>query len=359
LVFVTLLVLAASYTLFNRLKHHQPEIVRAADNSRVLGQARTALFGYALRADSHLPGQLPCPDTDNDGLSDNCAGAGPVATGYLPWLELGLADLRDASGERLWYVLAREFDGSQIINSDSVSGSLSIDGIPGYAAIVFAPGKPIMNQARPPAAQGNVARFLEADNADNDNLYVTQSAGEFNDQLLDITAASLIQATERRVTAMLRRELQDYYSQHNYYPNPAAQGGIDCDSSRNHGLIPLNISSGCSGFADWGGSAELPAWFSAQGWNNLVWYAVAPACHPATMGCSGSGFLTASGSTAPADNKQAIVLAAGPRRGGQNPRPGNLITDLLDSTENTDGDDVFEHTPVGAASNDQLLVVAP
>lgn len=359
LIFITLLVLAASYTLLAQLNRNQPEIVRAGDNSRVLGQARAALIGYALRADSRPPGQLPCPDTDNDGLSDSCTAAGPVAVGRLPWLELGLADLRDASGERLWYVLSREFDGSQLINSDSVSGSLSIDTTPGYAAILVAPGKPVQQQARPPGAQNNVARFLEDDNANNDNFYVTQSAGKLNDQLLGIRAIVLLQAVERRVTAMLRRELLDYYDQHNYYPNPAPQGGSNCDLSLTHGAIPLHISAGCASLADWAGNAALPAWFSAQGWNNRVWYAVAPACSSTTPDCSGSGLLTVQGSVAPTGNKQAIVIAAGPRRGSQPPRPGSLITDLLDTTENTNGDDIFEHLPVDADNNDQLLVVAP
>ena len=359
LIFITLLVLAASYTLLNRLNRNQPEIVRAGDNTRVLGQARAALIGYALRADSHPPGQLPCPDTDNDGMSDNCTIAGPASVGRLPWLQLGLADLRDASGERLWYVLAREFDGNQIINSDTVPGSLSIDNSSGYAAIVLAPGKPLPQQPRPPAARNNIARFLEDNNADNDNRYVTRSAGQFNDRLLGIRAVPLLQAVERRVAAMLRRELLDYYDQHNYYPNPAPPGSSDCNSNLTHGAVPLNISASCVGLAEWAGNTALPAWFSEQGWNNLFWYAIAPACSSPTPGCSGSGLLTVRGSVAPTGDKQAVVIAAGPRRSSQPPRPGSQVTDLLDSTENTDGDNIFEHLSVDAGNNDQLLVVAP
>src|SRR5258708_29066232 len=42
--------------------------------------------------------------------------------GRIPWKTLGIDDLRDASGERLWYALAHNFrklSGTTVINSDT------------------------------------------------------------------------------------------------------------------------------------------------------------------------------------------------------------------------------------------------
>jgi hypothetical protein len=84
-----------------------------------LAQAKDALIGRAA-ADDNRPGSLPCPDfdngtinplnTSNDGTADLLNGIEcPSYIGRLPWRTLGLPDLRDGSGERLWYALSRAF----------------------------------------------------------------------------------------------------------------------------------------------------------------------------------------------------------------------------------------------------------
>ena len=81
-----------------------------------LAQAREALIGRAV-ADKERPGSLPCPDFDNDGEATN--GSCSVTVGRLPWRTLGLPDLRDGHGNRLWYVLAacRTFPSREIMTS--------------------------------------------------------------------------------------------------------------------------------------------------------------------------------------------------------------------------------------------------
>ena len=77
--------------------------------SEALAQAREALIGYAA-SDDNRPASLPCPDTDNNGSAQLYAGSYcPSEIGRLPWRTLGLPDLRDGSGERLWYAVSREF----------------------------------------------------------------------------------------------------------------------------------------------------------------------------------------------------------------------------------------------------------
>lgn len=87
---------------------------------RALAQAREALIAYA--ADRPInsevgPGYLPCPDLDNDGWAESTCGSqngdsGQAARlGRLPWKTLGLADLRDGHGERLWYAVSSKYKG--------------------------------------------------------------------------------------------------------------------------------------------------------------------------------------------------------------------------------------------------------
>ena len=87
---------------------------------RSLARAREALLAYA--ADRPIdadvgPGYLPCPDLDNDGWAESTCGslAGDVGQrerlGRLPWKTLGLEDLRDGHGERLWYAVSTKHKG--------------------------------------------------------------------------------------------------------------------------------------------------------------------------------------------------------------------------------------------------------
>ena len=81
-----------------------------------LAQAKEALLGFAagidLSAGAPRVGDLPCPDRDNDGSADtpcNLIEFAGVAIGRLPWQRLGLPDLRDGDGERLWYAVSSNF----------------------------------------------------------------------------------------------------------------------------------------------------------------------------------------------------------------------------------------------------------
>jgi hypothetical protein len=88
--------------------------------ARALAAAREALIAYA--ADRPIsaavgPGYLPCPDTDNDGWAESTCGSqsGDIGQaerlGRLPWKTLGLDDLRDGHGERLWYAVSSKHKG--------------------------------------------------------------------------------------------------------------------------------------------------------------------------------------------------------------------------------------------------------
>ena len=99
LIAVGLLGLLAMATLARALSS-PPGAEAALATDRALARAREALVAYGAlgnAAGSHdnSPGALPCPDLDNDGVSDlNCS----AHIGRLPWRTLGLGPLLDGAG---------------------------------------------------------------------------------------------------------------------------------------------------------------------------------------------------------------------------------------------------------------------
>lgn len=119
------------------------------------------------------PGLLPCPDRNDNGHADDggCGSAsgegmaGQAARlGRLPYLTLGLPELRDGDGNRLWYAVSSQYksltapaglgldSGPGTISIRSSSGALLHDGSlsaahlvreGGVAAVIIAPGPPL------------------------------------------------------------------------------------------------------------------------------------------------------------------------------------------------------------------------
>jgi hypothetical protein len=118
LIFLALLaviIVAASVTVARGTQ--QSTSFRAAQTQVALNAAKQALVGYAAgvaltcpSSGCFRPGELPCPDLVNNGLANaaGCANANQ-RLGRLPWKTLGLPDLRDGSGERLWYAVSSSF----------------------------------------------------------------------------------------------------------------------------------------------------------------------------------------------------------------------------------------------------------
>lgn len=166
-------VLAASFTGFATT----PARHRASEMS--LAQAREALLAFATdRPIDPIvgPGYLPCPDADGDGWAEATCGSlsgdsgQEQRLGRLPWKTLGLPDLRDGFGERLWYAVSSKHKGllncaasracvdmspTQALGTITVRdafGALLHDGAiddaaraaqGGAAAVILAPGAPL------------------------------------------------------------------------------------------------------------------------------------------------------------------------------------------------------------------------
>ncbi len=208
-VIVSLIILTFA---FNYLNPKQLEVFRKDKTAKALFEAKNALLGWSvLRGTtgvSGMPGQLPCPEdttligTANEGSAlANCNSPSPVV-GRLPWKTLGLGDLRDGNGDKLWYALSSGFRTTPI-NSTSI-GQLNVDGTPNAAiAIIFSPGVILAGQNRPiPTAISPplVSDYLDLTNNDGDiNFSSTGSTGTFNDGLLLVTQSDLFRLVARRI----------------------------------------------------------------------------------------------------------------------------------------------------------------
>ncbi|MBL0142719.1 MAG: hypothetical protein IPP91_11615 [Betaproteobacteria bacterium] len=170
---------------------------RAAITDQALATAREALTAHATSRplDEIVgPGYLPCPDLDDDGWAESTCGSMTGETGQwqrlgrLPWKTLGLPDLRDAHGERLWYAVSSKHkgllnctvspacldmspeaalgtitirDASGTVIHDGTSPSPYEPGRGGAVAVIFAPGPPIARWAGNGASTTTQARTCE------------------------------------------------------------------------------------------------------------------------------------------------------------------------------------------------------
>jgi len=243
LLLLAILVVGSLYALLSGVNTAATELQLKRDDvtAAALRQAKEALIAYAATRPAR-PGALPCPDLDNNGVAGgagvygnnsealpggihggfNCPD-GARQIGRLPWRTLGLPDLRDASGERLWYVMSPGFqnDGTQIVNSDT-PGQLNVAGVAtagNVVAIIFAPGQALAGagQNRGGAAVNDVVQYLEGGNADMGVDFTSarrceQAApacplGPFNDQFVTVTQQELFDAVENVVERRLTTEI--------------------------------------------------------------------------------------------------------------------------------------------------------
>jgi len=344
----------------------------------VLAVAQKALIAYAA-ANPASPGRLPCPDTTNTGFKDaTCGAAGTNQLGRLPWRTLGLPDLRDGSGECLWYAVSGAFKESPAttpVNSD-IPGQLVIKDDAGNTlagnaiAVILAPGPALPGVTRTAGTSQcggtNIASdYLDIANAINNatsppaTFVAGQPSDTFNDRLVFITPAQFFPGIERRVAGEIKKILLSYYAGNGYYPfaNDLSDGTYNCTPSppdHTRGRLPLSISAGCPGLADW--PAGLPAWFTSDQWHQLTYYTTAPACTFSTPTCTGVGFLTVQNAPMPTGNKQALVIEPGPTP------PTTCSTALnscLDGINQSNTTDVYVTQPASPTFNDIVVIVAP
>jgi hypothetical protein len=263
---LVILVMGALYALLSNVNTATAELQQTRDDvtSVALKQAKEALIAWSA---THMngPGHLLCPDTDDDGEADTVTcGTAATRVGRLPWRTLNLPDLRDGSGERLWYAVSRCFlerstdqycADNYAVNSDT-QGQLMVQGIApasNVVAIIFAPGRPLAGQNRSAATKNQAVNYLEGENNTapvapceyigpfnagtgkydwcQDRFETRRQCeqsdcpgGPFNDQLIVITQADLFDVVENAVAGGRR-----------------APGGAvgSLGGARHAGLLPL------------------------------------------------------------------------------------------------------------------------
>lgn len=263
--------IAATAYMLHSFNAPEAKIVRDKKTIDALATAKAGLITWST-SNSWLPGIMPYPDRNGDGVYDggsDCYSAGTAFNynfllGQLPItntrdinclaaLGVGLGeDLRDGTGNRLWYAVSRNLvrnytapASDPVINPGIANnptypwlivrdklGNLVSDRV---AAIIIAPGVALNDQNRSAAAPaadnfldtftlsaGGGARsnrtYAQADEdfyigediniADNSNTYVQPYY--FNDQLIFITIDELIAAVEKRALMEARKALNIY-----------------------------------------------------------------------------------------------------------------------------------------------------
>ena len=416
LIMLVILVVGAAAVLINSLTSSAVKTARQTTTAAALAQAREALIGRAIK-DVNRPGSLPCPDTNNNGSADLFISGNqcPNYVGRLPWKTLGLPDLRDGDGERLWYALSptvRDYSSStQSVNSDTPSqfniiGNVTMNNV---VAIVFSPGAVLSSpsQVRDTANENNVANYLEGNNATNGAIINADIAGgtysstsiytftanasssTFNDSVLGITADQVFPIVEKRIAKEVSNCLQDYSgtpANLGRYPWATPLNSTNYLDANNtwFGRLPsplpvsvinqLSVTRANSGNAmndQWPSTAacnSVAAWWA--NWKELIFYSVAddysPNGYPAPAGCN-STCLIVNPPSATRD-KKIMVIVAGKALPGQarttitdkatvsNYLEGNNATGAVtaaNTTGNTGG--TFEQSPRSTAFNDTLL----
>jgi len=342
--------------------------VRADTRTRsVIDEARQALVGRAI-ADANRPGSFPCPDGDDDGSADLFVGSACSSyIGRLPWRSLGIGDLRDDAGERLWYALSPAFrdhpsapplnadtPGSLTLYSNSTARVVTTHGI----AAVFAPGVALGSQRRDSGValcvttSRNVPRnrcptnYLDvsgaSSNASAAGPYIAAApANLYNDKVTMIVAADVMPLVERRVVMEVRNALLEYRSRAacGCYPWPdgTADGASDIGISR--GRIPTQNTLPQS----WP-PGVLPAYFVRNEWSRGIHYAVArQALEGGGKACTtcNERNLTLDGTR----GYDVVLIASGY---AEKERSSVAWSDYLDDPENRDGDDRYT-TPLSLA----------
>jgi hypothetical protein len=304
LAMLVILVLGLSAAIYALVRPTSSTVERDKITAAALAQAKVALIGYAAGvsnlAGGERPGDLPCPDSNDSGApgTPNC-NTQALRIGRLPWKTLGVDDLRDGDGERLWYAVSTNFKNSTrttcaapgdagCLNSDTRgtitvrnnAGTVIHDGSnpnaftpSGVIAVIFAPGAILQRQGagttqiRDCSGAGcgfadtcnstatpkcNPVNYLDVLSGVEDNSSFTDGSNSdgfingvirdangnliVNDRLITITYDDLMPLLQRRVAKEALNSLTAYASANNgRYPWAAPMTDVTSPYSDNTG----------------------------------------------------------------------------------------------------------------------------
>ncbi|MHB9116935.1 MAG: hypothetical protein ACYC2R_01495 [Burkholderiales bacterium] len=392
LVMLTLLGMVGLFFVLGSLSRLSFQNERNSATSAVLAQAKEALIGYAASvafstggcgANCPRPGELPCPDNWPLGSGNEGTPSSPCnsnAIGRLPWKTLGLPDLRDAAGERLWYAVSTRYKNNTRafpLNSDTpgtisvrdANGTLLADASAGtgVAAVIVSPGAALtrqdgVNQVRSAATANNPVNYLDIANGEDNQNFADGTGNGFiqgpiknaggsiilNDTLVTLTRDDIMRVTEKRVAAEIANALLPLLGS---LPNPAAFSDATClgfaaiaancnSGAGNRGRIPANPSPAWSGNAVFLNGLTNNHWFQQNAWREVIYYT--------------TGSLTLNNPPATAfTGLNALVIMTGSALGSQarttNAQKG-LEADYLEEINLSPLDDTYTLRPVSAST---------
>jgi type II secretory pathway pseudopilin PulG len=208
LIILLILGSGALYALLRSLNQNNLQTEREKKTTEALALAKQALISYAVSVSLQAgrperPGDLPCPDTNNNGESEsecgNESGSNQATRfGRLPLKTLDLPSLRDGYGEPLWYAVSNNFKLNKrhtplnsttygTITVRNASGNIIHNGTnnTGAIAIIIAPGPPILRQG--------IMQVRSGAGLDNPINYLDISSNEDNANFIDATLNGFIQ----------------------------------------------------------------------------------------------------------------------------------------------------------------------
>lgn len=132
LIMITFVVgLVATAYLLHAINPYALSAEREKVTSEALVEAKSALIGWSAK--NSTPGQLPCPEdlsliaTPNEGSAMASCNNLNQRVGRLPWRTLGVGDIRDGNGDKLWYVISDGFRNAPI-NINTIA-QLTVDAV--------------------------------------------------------------------------------------------------------------------------------------------------------------------------------------------------------------------------------------
>jgi hypothetical protein len=294
---VFLVGLAATAFLLNTLSKANLQMEHDRITAEALAQAKAAIIGWSVT--NNVPGQLPCPEDTSliglpaEGQALSSCNTAASRIGRLPWRTLKLANLRDAEGEPLWYVLSDNFRVAPV-NTASVP-QLSVNTLGNQAvAIIFSPGKSLAGQNRgvvdathPP----DVQQYLDGSNQDGDTAFVTQgAAGSFNDKLTHIRPQELFGPVALRVLGEIKGDdaqgMKKFYLANHVYPFADSNGDGDADAGQPAGTPSFN-----GGVVSLFFPSATKNMLINHGWTGLVSYSVDATQQSGTITLNGKSLV--------------------------------------------------------------------
>ena len=274
------------------------------------------------------PGDLPCADKDNLGEAKTACSVTNFRFGRFPWKTLGSDDLRDGTGERLWYAVSNQYISNKRVlpMNSQTPGGISLNNANGelvnnaeigngVVAVLVAVQEPLIRyelngtktaQIRSSLNVNDPIHYLEVvQNEDNANFGELTKNGFIsgiikvlqnnhpviisNDIVLPIYQSEVAGLSK---TIVLNEVAKALKNDTNILPSPTktnepscealteiVEGFCEADTASADGYIPVSKGNDAS-FAGWQTKnvnsilrgESLHNWFQQNGWRSLVRY---------------------------------------------------------------------------------------